>query len=84
MVYVTFEEIRNTMRSKVVSVVSARLDYADDKTIAEIFESCGKVSEVRLFCQKKYGDSIPFLEVDRIEDMYLIDLIEAVTKELKR
>lgn len=83
LVVLTFEELKKQLRTKVVTVVSARLDYANDAIIAETFDSSDLLLEVKSYCGSRYGESIPFLEIDRIEDRFLIRLIDETTKLLE-
>ncbi len=83
MVFVTFDEVRKSLKGKVIKVVSSRIDRTDENRITEAFNQSSMINEIKMFCKNKYGEDIPFLEIDRIEDQFLTRLVDEVVKEVR-
>jgi hypothetical protein len=83
LVFVTFEELKKGFFRKVLMVISARFPTIQESEVQEEFLKSEKLQELRSIVLNKFGGDVPFLETDRLEDQFLIGIIDEVQRSIQ-
>lgn len=84
MVYVTFDELVKQLQRKAVTVIQARFEVENVSEIAERFFETSTFGEMRSFVRNKFGNDIPFVEIDRIEDRFFVGILNDLEKDFRK
>lgn len=80
-VFVTFNEFKKSLLSKTMKVVQNRFSISEND-VTDRFEKSDALAELRSVCERRFNNEIPFLEMDRLEDQFISQIIEDVSKGL--
>lgn len=64
-------------------VISARFPTIQESEVQEEFLKSEKLQELRSIVLNKFGGDVPFLETDRLEDQFLIGIIDEVQRSIQ-